>query len=93
MSPNRRAASNVVPHNTPNFETVSGVQKITNLELTPIRMRRYRGPFRLWGAFCRHQFSADYTISMFEFDFRQGHAHDGMPVSRKSLDFLNLSEF
>jgi len=24
------------------------------------------------GAFSRHQFSADYTISMFEFDFRQG---------------------
>ncbi len=23
LSPNRRAASNVVPHNTPNFETVS----------------------------------------------------------------------
>ena len=23
ISPNRRAASNVVPHNTPNFETVS----------------------------------------------------------------------
>ena len=36
ISPNRRAASNVVPHNTPNFETVSSVQKITNLALTSV---------------------------------------------------------
>ena len=35
-------------------------------------MRRYHGPFRPSGAFYRHQFSADYTISMFGFDFRQG---------------------
>jgi NADH:flavin oxidoreductase / NADH oxidase family len=35
-------------------------------------MRRCRGLFRLSGAFCRRQFSADYTINMFEFDFRQG---------------------
>jgi hypothetical protein len=35
-------------------------------------MRRYRGLFRLSGAFSYHQFSADYTINMFEFDFRQG---------------------
>ena len=27
LSPNRRAASNVVPHNTPNFETVSSQHK------------------------------------------------------------------
>jgi hypothetical protein len=26
----------------------------------------------LSGAFCRRQFSADYTITMFGFDFRQG---------------------
>ena len=31
-----------------------------------------RGPFRLLEALCRHHFSADYTISMFGFDFRQG---------------------
>ena len=36
--------------------------------------RRYRGLFRPLGAFTRAQFSADYTISMFGFDFRQGHA-------------------
>ena len=36
-----------------------------------LRMRRYRGLFRPLGAFSRHQFSADYTISMFGFDFRQ----------------------
>jgi DNA helicase-2/ATP-dependent DNA helicase PcrA len=35
-------------------------------------MRRYRRPFRQLGAFARHQFSADYTISMLGFDFRQG---------------------
>jgi hypothetical protein len=28
--------------------------------------------FRQQGAFFQHQFSADYTISMFGFDFRQG---------------------
>ena len=41
-------------------------------------MRRCRGLFRLSGAFFRLQFSADYTITMFGFDFRQGqvvHAH------------------
>jgi hypothetical protein len=36
------------------------------------RMRRYDGMFRLPCAFSRHEFSADYTISMFGFDFRQG---------------------
>src|ERR1700720_4368941 len=35
-------------------------------------MRRYHGLFRPSGTFFRHQFSADYTISMFGFDFRQG---------------------
>jgi hypothetical protein len=30
------------------------------------------GLFRLPGAFSRHEFSADYTISMFGFNFRQG---------------------
>src|ERR1700730_10151515 len=32
-------------------------------------MRRYRGLFRLSGAFSRYPFSADYTISMLGFDF------------------------
>src|SRR5271169_2343560 len=40
-------------------------------------MRRYRGPFRLSDAFCRRQFSADYTIIMFGFDFRQAQGADG----------------
>jgi hypothetical protein len=31
-----------------------------------------RGLFRLSDAFSRHQFSTDYTISMFGFDLRQG---------------------
>ena len=35
-------------------------------------MRRYRGLFRPLGAFTRAQFSADYTISMFGFNLRQG---------------------
>jgi len=41
---------------------------------TPIdtRTRRYHELFRPSGAFCRHQFLADYTISIFGFDFRQG---------------------
>jgi hypothetical protein len=39
------------------------------------RMRRYRGLFRPSGAFFQHPFSADYTISMFGFDFRQGQLH------------------
>jgi hypothetical protein len=37
-------------------------------------MRRCRGLFRLSGAFCRRQFSADYIITMFGFDFRQEQA-------------------
>src|SRR5450631_4596389 len=36
-------------------------------------MRQYRGLFRPLGAFTRHQFSADYTITMSGFDFRQRH--------------------
>jgi hypothetical protein len=39
-------------------------------------MRRYRGLFRPLGAFTRAQFSADYTISMFGFNLRQGQAAD-----------------
>jgi hypothetical protein len=39
-------------------------------------MRRYRGPFRPLGAFTRAQFSADYTISMFGFNLRQGQQSD-----------------
>jgi hypothetical protein len=35
-------------------------------------MHRYHGLFRHSGAFFQHQFSADYTISTFGFDFRQG---------------------
>jgi glutathione S-transferase len=31
--------------------------------------RQCRGPFRQLGAFCRRQFSADYTTTMFGFDF------------------------
>ena len=50
-------------------------------------MRHCRVLFRLSGAFSRRQFSADYTISMFGFDFRQGQA------ARKSLDFLDLRSF
>jgi hypothetical protein len=37
-------------------------------------MRRCRGLFKPSGAFSRHQFSADYIITMFGFDFRQGQA-------------------
>ena len=44
-------------------------------------MRRCHGLFRPSGAFSRHQFSADYTITMFGFDFRHGQ----VPV----LDFRN----
>jgi hypothetical protein len=35
------------------------------------RMRQYRGLFRPLGAFTRHQFSADYTMTISGFDFRQ----------------------
>jgi hypothetical protein len=35
-------------------------------------MRRYDEMFRLPGAFSRHKFSADYTISIFGFDFPTG---------------------
>jgi hypothetical protein len=41
-------------------------------------MRRYRGPFRLSDAFCRHQFLADCTINMLGSDFRQGHPDNAM---------------
>src|ERR1700730_5871133 len=41
-------------------------------------MRRYHGLFRPSGTFFRHQFSADYTISMFGFDFLTGTR--GMPT-------------
>jgi hypothetical protein len=37
-------------------------------------MRRFHGLFTPSGAFFRLQFSADYTITMFGFDFRQGQA-------------------
>jgi hypothetical protein len=47
-------------------------------------MHRYRGPFRLSGAFSRYPFSADYTISMFGIDFRQGQARS----SYESHDLL-----
>jgi hypothetical protein len=49
------------------------LQRRPDTSLSRIRMRRYRGLLRLSGAFSRHQFSAAYTISIFEFDFRQGH--------------------
>jgi hypothetical protein len=39
-------------------------------------MRRCRGLFRLLGTFSRHQFSADYTITMFRFDFREGQGQE-----------------
>ena len=42
----------------------------THLSLN--KMCRYRGLFRPSGAFSRHPCSADYTIPMFGFDFRQG---------------------
>jgi hypothetical protein len=35
-------------------------------------MRRYQRLFTPSGAFSRNKFSADYTISIFGFDFRQG---------------------
>jgi hypothetical protein len=38
-------------------------------------MRRHRGLLRLSGAPSRNQSSANYTISKFEFDFRQGQVH------------------
>jgi len=37
LSPNRRAASNVVPHNTPNFETVSAAQIGQGAKITSVR--------------------------------------------------------
>jgi hypothetical protein len=40
-------------------------------------MRLYRGLFRPLGAFTRAQFSADYTISMFGFNLRQGQCVPG----------------
>src|SRR3984893_7966409 len=45
-------------------------------------MRRYHGLFRPSGTFFRHQFSADYTISMFGFDFRQGQASLPNPLQQ-----------
>src|ERR1700730_1791880 len=45
-------------------------------------MRRCRGLFRLLGAFSRHPISADYIISMFEFDFRPG--QDAHPSRSRS---------
>ena|SRR3981189_37330 len=39
-------------------------------------MPRCHEQFRPLGAFCRHQFLADYTINMFGFDFRQGQRTD-----------------
>jgi hypothetical protein len=46
-------------------------------------MHRYRGLFRLKGEFTQHQFSADYTISMLGFDFRQGQATLGRVIFRE----------
>jgi hypothetical protein len=37
-----------------------------------VRMHLFRGLFSPAERFLRHQFSADYTISMFGFRFRQG---------------------
>src|SRR5262245_15316916 len=43
----------------------------THLSLN--KMRRCRGPFKPLEASTRIKFSADYIITMFGFDFRQGH--------------------
>ena len=53
-------------------------------------MHRYRGLFRQLGAFARHQFSADYTISMLGFDFRQGQVYFLTGVRTGSLRYLVL---
>jgi hypothetical protein len=45
------------------------------------RTRRCRGLFRPSDAFFQLQFSADYTITMFGLDFRQGQGADGQDVS------------
>jgi len=49
--------------------------------------RRCRGLFRPSDAFFRLQFSADYTITMFGFDFRQGHA----AVLEEFRDYLPMT--
>jgi hypothetical protein len=51
-------------------------------------MRQYHGLFRLSGAFFRLQFSADYTISMFGFDLRQGQIRTGRLT--EIPDFVSL---
>jgi hypothetical protein len=45
--------------------------------------RRYHELFRPSGAFCQCQFLADYIISMFGFDFRQG---QGLVEQPKAID-------
>jgi hypothetical protein len=50
-------------------------------------MRRSHGLFRPSGAFFRLQFSADYTITMFGFDFRQGQVlQDYLAVAEKEAE-------
>ena len=46
----------------------------------------HSGQLRLSGAFSRHQFSGDYTISMFGFNFRQGQPLRGRV--RLGVDFV-----
>jgi hypothetical protein len=54
------------------------------------RMRRYDGMFRLPGAFFRHEFSADYTISMIGFDFRSAEDRFCRPTSSKLLFSIHI---
>src|SRR5450631_2010368 len=48
-------------------------------------MRRCRGLFKPSGAFSRHRFSADYIITMFGFDFRQGQGAAFMSGTKNDL--------
>jgi hypothetical protein len=52
-------------------------------------MRRYRGLFRPSGAFSRHQFLPDYTISTFGFDFRQPMPWKIMPIGMREWVIIN----
>ena len=56
-------------------------------------MRRCRGLFRLSGAFFQRQFSADYTIVMFGFDFRQGQLGDRVLTNNEGTSAESLRDF
>jgi hypothetical protein len=55
-------------------------------------MRRYRGLFRPLGAFTRAQFSADYTISMFGFNLRQGQVRSFYKLPANAQVFMTRED-